>query len=210
MLRATCWTLLVSIALAIGAGPARAENAVGLSLDGQTWTSELQRPLFDPAMRWVPGDTETRSFWVRNQGPTAASTQIAVRTTDADGLLVQDDIAIDARVRGGAWTSLSDPAGSQTLTDGGLAKGNRVRVDLRVAFLPESTNRSELKELPLRFVVRLTQSGVGPGDGDDDGSGLLPDTGSVVEPWLLYLAAALLGGGFLILIVRRRKEESDA
>jgi len=131
-----------------------------------------------------------------------------VRTTDPGELLAEDDIVVDARVHGGTWTPLSDPDMSQTLTERSLAKGDRVRVDLRVAFVPGSTNRSEIKELPLRFVVQLTQSGAGPHDGQD-GPGLLPDTGSTVEPVLLYLAAALLGGGLLILIVRRRKEEPD-
>ena len=89
--RALCWTVLLSFVLTIDAGAARADE-VGLSLDGQVWTSVLRRPLFDPAFRWVPGDTETRSLWVRNQGPTPASMRITLRTTDPDLLLARDDL----------------------------------------------------------------------------------------------------------------------
>ena len=205
--RVLCWTVLVSIAVAIGAGPASAADEVGLSLDGQTWTDELRRPLFDPALRWVPGDTEQRSFWVRNQGPSRASMRIRVETKDPGGLLRRDDIRIDARVSGGSWTPLPDAGGAQPLTDQTLAMGDRVRVDLRVAFVAESTNPSELRELPLRFVVRLTQAGPGGGKDDDDNSGFLPDTGAAVERWLLWVAAGLIGSGLALLLARRRREE---
>ena len=63
---ALCWIVLVSAVLTAGAGAARANDEVGLSLDGQTWTSELGVPL-RPAHALVPGDIETRSFWVRNR-----------------------------------------------------------------------------------------------------------------------------------------------
>ncbi len=144
MFRVLCWIVLVLAVLTAGAGAARADDEVGLSLDGHTWTADLNRPLFDPAMRWIPGDVETRSFWVRNDGPAKASMKIGVRTTDPDALFAQDDILIDARVRGGRWAPLSHGRGTRALTDRTLAKGGRVRVDLRVTFVPEATNRTEL------------------------------------------------------------------
>ncbi len=207
--RAMCWTVLASIVLAINTGSAHASDEIGLSLDGRTWTSELRRPLFEPAMRWVPGDSETRSLWVRNQGPTGASMRLAVRSTDLDGLLERDDILISARVRGGSWVPLHDGGAGRTLTEGALAQGDRLRLDVRVAFVAAATNGSEVDKLPLDFVVRLTQARPGGGEGNSDGggSGDLPATGAAVEPWLLWLAAGLIGSGLALLVARRREEE---
>lgn len=198
------------VALAVvsaGAAPARAADEVGLSLDGRSWTTDLSRPLFDPRMRWVPGDVETRSFWVRNQGPTAASLRVAVRTSDPGALIAEDDIEIAARVRDGRWVPLTGagPApDDRVLGDGPLAEGERVRVDLRARFVPWSTNRSERRTLPLVFVVRLSQAG------PDGGDGPLPDTGSAVAPWLLWLGGALVTGGVgAVLAATRRREARD-
>lgn len=203
--RCVCCAVLASIALTIDAGAAHADAEVGLSLDGHSWVSELRRPLFDPAFRWVPGDTETRSLWVRNQGPTAAAMQIALRTTDPDLLLARDDLRVVARVKDGPWTSLAGGA-DQTLTDEILPTGDRVRVDLRVAFVPQATNRTEQRHLPLTFVIRLSQAG---GDGAGDPSGDLPDTGSRVDLWLVWLGTALLGGGAALVVAVRRREARD-
>ena len=211
--RAICWTVLASIVLVINTGSAHASDEIGLSLDGRTWTSDLRRPLFEPAMRWVPGDSETRSLWVRNQGPTGASMRLAVRSTDLDTLLERDDILISARVRGGRWVPLNDGGAGSPLTEGALAQGDRLRLDVRVAFVAAATNRSEVDKLPLDFVVRLTQDrpgGGGGGEGNSDGwgSGDLPATGAAVEPWLLWLAAGLIGSGLALLVARRREEEN--
>jgi LPXTG-motif cell wall-anchored protein len=210
MYRVLCSILLAAVVLTTGASAARADDEVGLSLDGHQWSSSLSRPLFDPAFRWVPGDTETRSLWVRNQGPTSASMQIGLRALESSALLADDDLQIDARVHNGTWLPLGTDGTTQTLVDRGLAKGARVRVDLRVAFVPTSTNDTQLRTLPLKFVIRLTQAGPGGGPGDSgsngNNGGELPDTGNSVQPWQLWLAFALLGGG-LVLVVRRRKEE---
>ncbi len=207
MTRRALWlSALVPIVLTIGVGPARADDAVGLSLDGLDWTTKLQRPLFDPAFRWVPGDAQTRSFWVRNEGPTTASMQIALRRTDPDLLLARDEVRIDARVTSGTWTSLVDGS-DQTLTEDVIGRGDRVRVDVRAVFLREAANRTERKHLPLTFVVRLTQDG----SGDDDGglSGNLPATGSAVELWIVALGTALLGTGLVLVVAARRREVGD-
>lgn len=201
--RALCLSALVPIVLALGAGPVYADDLVGVSLDGSDWTDQLRRPLFDPALRWVPGDTETRSFWVRNQGPTAASMQLALRRTGLGPLLSRHDVQIDGRVDGGSWTSLTDDAG-RTLADGVLAQGEEVRVDVRVAFAPEATNPSERERLPLRFAVRLTQN-----DAVDDGPQHLPDTGNGVAGWMVWLGAALVGAGLTLLAAARRREAGD-
>ena len=206
--RFACWTALASIMVMIHAGPARADE-VGLSLDGQQWSDELAGPLFDPAFRWVPGDSEVRSLWVRNEGPASASMLVAFRTGDADRLLSRADVRIDARVHDGVWTTLGDGS-SEAVSDGVLATGERVRLDLRVSFDSASTNQAQVRKLPLTFVIRLSQAGPGGGNAGPDGpTGNLPDTGNDVELWLLWVAAGLLGTGFAVLATRRQEQHDD-
>ena len=60
-------TITTAALILLTATPAVAADEIGLSSDGFSWGSTLPQPLFDPAFRWVPGDRETASFWVRNQ-----------------------------------------------------------------------------------------------------------------------------------------------
>ena len=207
------------------ADPENIDGAVGLSLDGTHWSSTLSRPLFDPSTRWVPGDVEARSFWVRDQGPTGARLTIGVVSSDADRLMADDDVTVRARVAGGAWVRLRNGRPSRRLTTESLQRGATRRVEVQARFAWGSPNRSQVRMLPFHFVVTLTQSVAGEniGDGGDhhhdvpgghhgDGHGvlgqILSDTGAAVRPWMLWLAASLIGTG-LALLAARRRDSSD-
>jgi LPXTG-motif cell wall-anchored protein len=188
--------------------PARAEEEIGLSLDGRHWRSELTAPLFDPAARWVPGSRETRSFFVRNQGPTGARMSIEVRSRDSGRLLPDHDIGLTVRAAGGPWAALENGQPVATLLRGALVRDERVRVDVRVVFDRASTNQSQVRRLPLTFHVRLVGAGA-DADVPDDGPDALPDTGSLVEPWIVWLGAVLIGGGLALVLAARRREADD-
>lgn len=182
-------------------GPAGAREEVGLSADGITFAPTLSAPIFDPSLRWVPGDDETASFYVRNQGPSRAFMTIEVRSGDTDKLLSNDDISLRARAAGGAWVTLVNGASSDKLTQHGLARGGVDRVDLNVRFDPRSTNQSQVKGLGLTVDVTLSDARLGGGheagdDDDADGSrnegGLLPDSGSPFAAWQLIGAGAMI------------------
>lgn len=194
---------------------AAAGDEIGLSKDGSNWSPTLPAPLFDPGFRWVPGDDETSSFFVRNQGPSGATLTISVRSADTDQLLSNSDIELFARGDGGSWITLANGVATSALTERSITRGGTARVDVRAHFNPASVNQSQTKSVPLTFVVTLTQasgSGRNPGDnedGDDDDEGRdgdLPGTGSTVGPATLWLAAILIGGG-LALVRRSRREE---
>jgi len=208
--------LLAGLVAATPTGAVAAAE-IGLSKDGSNWSSTLTRPLFDPAFRWVPGDDETSSFFVRNQGPSGAVLTISVRSADTDQLLSNSDIELSARVDGGSWIKLANGVATSGLTERSVARGGTARVDVRVRFDPSSVNTSQTKSVPLKFAIRLTQasgSSRTPGDnsdsgGDDDDEGRdgdLPGTGSTVAPAMLWVAAMLIGGG-LALVGRSRREE---
>ena len=54
-------------------------DRLGLSSDGVTFAETLKKPLFDSAIRWVPGDVRVATFYVRNQAETAGNLQVAIK-----------------------------------------------------------------------------------------------------------------------------------
>lgn len=198
--------MMTSVML-LTAAPASAANEIAVSLDGSSWGSSLSQPLFDPNFLWVPGDDETSSFYVRNDGPSGARMRVDVQSTDPNNLVADDDILVWARVDGGAWTRLADGVAPTALTERIVGEGGVTRVDLRVVFDPASVNQSQVKSVRLGFVITLSQAVTGDdsddgrdddsGDDSDDGdrNGLLPGTGSDADAAWLFLAAAMIGGG---------------
>lgn len=203
--------------VALAAAPAHADDEIGLSQDGVTWTETLGAPLFDPGFRFVPGDVETRSFRVRNQGPSAGLLTVQVLAADPSALLLADDFTIEAQVADGPWVDVE--AGTTPVrTELKVARNAQTQVAIRATFDPDSTR--QLQQVPFRVLLTLEEDGSvggidqGGGDGDGDGSvggvedGGLPATGAAVAPGLVWLAAGLIGGGMAL--VRRRSREEVA
>lgn len=213
--------VVVAAALA-GASAAHAADEIGLSDDGVTWSSGLDGPLFDPGVRWVPGDSRTESFYVRNEGPSGASLTIEARSADEDDLLGDDDIDLWARADGGAWVELRNGVASTRLTGRAVEQDGVVEVDVNVTFDPTSSNQSQVRRLALDLRVLLADAVGTDGESDADAdsgtdvdlgppvgeeaTGVLPGTGTTTEQWILLLGAALVLGG-TSLVVRRRGHE---
>jgi len=174
---------------------------IGLSLDGQTFSEQLAMPLFEPGMRWVPGDDETRTFFVRNQGPSGATMTIEALTPGGDPVL-ESDIALSARVDGGPWVPLDPAVAATDLTVQPVEVGQVATVDVRAVFDPASTNQTQQRELPLTLRVTLAEAVPGGGSVPD---GLLPGTGTTLGlgALLLGLALCLVGA---VLVARRERE----
>lgn len=207
MIRSVVLAVLAAVVVTTTAGGARADGELGLSWDGRTWKSDLQGSLFDPAIRWVPGDRRTSDFFIRNQATDGAELTIAVESADRDDLLRHDDIALTARVDDGAWVDLERVDQGYRLTERPVRASEVARVQVRAAFDPASTNQSQRDDLRMRFQVTLSDARAGDGndDGDDGLDGFLPDTGAPAIGWLLALAGALIGTG-LALVRRQRRE----
>ena len=157
--------VLTCLCLALMAGPASADGRIGLSRDGSTWSQTLPGSLFDPSIRWVPGDSRTASFFVRNQAESGASLRVDVRSGDRDQLLANDDIRLEARAHGSRWFPLQNNDISRTLTSRMLGVGESVKVDVRAVFDAASTNQSQRKSLALRSLVTLADATAGQGIG---------------------------------------------
>jgi LPXTG-motif cell wall-anchored protein len=182
--------LAVMTCLTLTAGPAIASDDIGLSRDAVTWASELSDGLFDGAFTWVPGDSETESFYVRNQGPTDAVMVIEARSADSDDLLSNEDIKLRARVDGGTWADLENGAPTKSIRLHRIGKDDVVHVDVNATLNPTSTNQSQNKTLDLTLTVTLAetlQSGRGNSHHD-----VLPATGVQISNWLVILAGVML------------------
>jgi len=207
-------------------GAARADPdgpSVGLSPDGGRWADSLEGPLFSTALRWVPGDRRSASWWVRNESRDRARLSVEL----PEDAVLPGWLALSTRVDDG-WTSVADGGPGVV---GVLAPGEERRVDLRVAMRPAAGNASERETADLRLRVRLTEEvpGTGPGDetdpevtdpdltdpdgtapsgtgpdevADDGSDGLLPGTGSELGLGFLLLAVLMVGLG--IALLRRR------
>lgn len=205
---------LATLGVVGAAAPASADDEIGLSRDGVSWSRQLDAPLFDDAFLWVPGDVEEESFLVRNDGPSDGELAVDVLSDDPDGLLASDAFLLEARVGTGEWVEID--AGTTVLdpTVLGLPQGARSRVTVRGTFLPETTDHMD-DIAPFRVRVTLSEEGEvggeveGNGDGEVGGTGdALPDTGSPLGAGVIWIAAALIGAG--VALVRpgrdRRKE----
>lgn len=208
----------LAVVLAVGGSvaPAHATSQpVQLSNDGRTWAPDLTRPLFDPAVRWVPGDVRRASFWVRDDGPSAGALAITADVDDGDRLIA--DHAVMLRLRAGSrrWSTVS---AGRTAALGRLTEGHRTKVEIVAAFDPGSGDATMRRSLHFSLSVRLTGAtptaspsapseapgAVSPAGGGH-GGGILPNTGNPVTWWLCLVAALSLGAGTALVVRSKRR-----
>ncbi|MCX6395244.1 MAG: hypothetical protein NTV23_02015 [Propionibacteriales bacterium] len=217
------------LAAILPAAPASAAGELGLSADGTSWSDTLPAPLFDPDFRWVPGDVEVASFFVRNQDPQAGLLQVVMADTAVRSLMDTGDLEVAARVGAGEYVAVTSAGAQNLVQDEQIPAGGVRRVDVRVSFDPLSPNTSQAQQFDLRFDLTLSQdtsvlppvdNGGGDGDGDGgvagpvdgngngNGNGNLPGTGSAISRGLLLLAVILCAGGLGLVGLGRRDRDS--
>jgi hypothetical protein len=215
MLLALAAALLALPAIVLGAAPSwTASTQLGLSWDGATWSTTLDGTLFDRAGSirvWVPGDTDTETFYVRNQSSDDA--QLAIDDDLPPGAPASD-FTLSVSMAGGAWLPLT-PSNGWAPVDGTLLDhGRQAAVAVKAVFKAASTNQSQTEVLPIDFRVTLTQalgsqSDTHPGKHPGPAAGL-PDTGAPEIRWAVGVGLLCLGGGVGIVVLSRRKERHDA
>ncbi|MEU6137165.1 LPXTG cell wall anchor domain-containing protein [Nocardioides sp. NPDC047086] len=214
--------LLVISSLAAAAPAAASTEPVQLSNDGRTWGVDLPRPLFEPEVRWVPGDSREATFWVRDAGESRGALTVSADIRDADGLVAEGAMSLRLRRGDGRWQEVR-PGDRASL--GWLERGSQDRIGVIATYAPASGNDTMDRSLTFSLDVRLTgedatgpggatpPGGNGNGDGNGDGEGagdggLLPDTGSPVTWSLIALASLLIGGGTALVLRSKRKGRS--
>ncbi|MCD9153087.1 hypothetical protein [Aeromicrobium duanguangcaii] len=220
-----------------GIAPATAAGEIGVSRDGEHWSEALTERLFDPNARWVPGDVQTASFYVRNQGSSNARLVLTVRSGDRDELWSRGHVELRARTQGesqGQWVTLSNGRPAGELTQESLAPGSAVKIEVEAdAPFDEDNpaeNESQDGHLDLTFGLRLIgDNAAGTGRDSDNATGSRQDadrasgsdgwlahTGAPASALWLWLAAAATAVGTAFVVAGRQeekgreKEEGDA
>ena len=188
------------VTVGMSCAPARAAGEVGLSLDGVTWTPSITAPLFDSSMKWVPGDSESVMFYVRNQGGSLGSLTVDVIGSNAGTLLDSGDLEVTAKGGGGTWKPASQAGEHQLLSVPHIKDQAVEPITINATFDRSSSNTTQVSVASLQFRVTLTQAAYVEGDGD----GPLPDTGAPNLVLYAALTAILLGTG--LGFVTRRSE----
>lgn len=215
--------ILLAATMAVVPTAAQASDRIGLSTDGVNWSATLNAPLFDPNFRWVPGDREESSFWVRNQSNDGATLDIAVLGNAVDALMETGDLDVQVRAGDGPWHDTNQVGRQSLVSSMKVAPGEQMKVTVAIAFAPASTSESESKSVDLRFDVRLTQAvpgggGSGSDHSDDQSDGHsddrsdndsgdhsgLPGTGGAAW-WVLPAGMALAAGGATLTRGTRRR-----
>ncbi|RNL79192.1 LPXTG cell wall anchor domain-containing protein [Nocardioides marmorisolisilvae] len=200
--------------IGLGVPPASAAGELGLSPDGVTWGDALPGPLFDPALRWVPGDSEVRTFYVRNQSSDDGVLDVTLLTGPVESLIDTGDLSISAKVGNGDYTSAATAGDHQLVKQVVVAAGAVRKLSVKVDFDPASTNSSQQLRLDFRFKVSLSQdttavqppsNGGGGNNNGNGGHGDLPGTGTVVTPTMLLLGALLVAAGTGLIGYSRRR-----
>lgn len=173
------------------------------------WVTSLPAPLFDEQLLWVPGDTRTATFLVRNDSSEEARLQIEGVTSVVDDLIRVGELTVEARVDGEDWRSTTEP-GTHDLSSRPSAPGEVRTIDVRVTLPWDAANPSQQLSVmfDLRVTLIATSAGVGPaGDAatgpDSRRAGGLPTTGGVLSPAVLVSAFAMIAVG-AALSARRR------
>jgi len=196
----------VLIALFSSAAPAAAAGELGISSDGVTFTPTFHGPLFDSDVRWVPGDTRSATFYVRNEGGTPARMSVDVLGDHVGDLLDSGDVTITASASSSSGSTTSGVE-RRLVALPQVAANEIVPVTVRVDFDFSSPNTTQLRSTDLRFRVNLSQTSAEVGG--DDGNGPLPDTGAPTL-WTLALGAVLLGTGVAIVSRRRQTHQGES
>lgn len=149
----------VCVAVAVPASALAADPApsrLGLSSTEQgPWSTSLGAPLFDPSVRWVPGDSVTTGFWARNQSTDSTEFRITL-LPQARSLMDSGDF--DVRIRAGEddrW----QPVRSAWTAPRPLAAGEKMNIQIRATLHETADNAAQTLEFAFDIRTRLTYQG---------------------------------------------------
>lgn len=234
-LLAALLTPLLTLPLATGltagaAGAARAQDELGLSLDGSHWSSSI--PAVLPQGRLVPGRSVEGTFAVKNRGASDAVLRAEASTTDGDQLIASGALGLHVQFGSGGWQELE--AGHLLLpADGWMKQGEVVPGVVRASLQHTAGNLAQDRAAAFSIRLVLTQadllgggvpghelpgagllgtglvgSGVLGTDGQQGGpADPLPSTGAETSRWWVVAGAVLLGAGLALVGRRRRSTE---
>ncbi|MES2092456.1 MAG: hypothetical protein V4531_01420 [Actinomycetota bacterium] len=203
-----------------------ASDSLLVSRDGITFAPTIGGGLFEGAGLLVPGQSVSRSLWIRNPTAAAAALRVSIRNLVSTSTEFAIGVSLTATdsVPGSRPTtrSLSTLGACEVLSSApSIAAGGTVVLTLTMtmADLRAAAARSSRASLDLLVAMRDAAAGRFSGSACRDNGILLADTGgfrtvaftggSVPVP-LVVGGGILLGIGICLVLARRRREsESD-
>lgn len=218
----------IALTLAVGgvvAPASAATDTVLLSLDGTTFTPTLSSGLFDGAGLLVPGQSVSRSLWIRNPTASGSALRVSVRNLVSTSTVFADGVSLSSldSLPGSSPVShaLSGLGACQVLSSApSIAAGGTVKVTLTftMADLTAAVAQTDRASLDLMIAMRDASAGAFSGSACGDGGTLLADTGtfrtvaftggSIPVP-LIVGGGVLLGVGMCLIVARRRRQSED-
>jgi len=198
---------VLGLAAVLAGAPAQADgHQLALSTDGVHWHDTIPA-LFPASVRWVPGDSASKAFYVRNDSSDGATLAVDLVGETEQNLMASGDLTISARVDGGPARAVSRTGTHALVRDVRVAPGNTHRITVRVALAADSRNPTQAERFDFHFAVRLTQAaGNGNGNGHHHGQDNgLPNTGADISPLAILLALGLCVGGTALVAGSRRR-----
>lgn len=159
-MRVTRWfatALIMALVAGLWGSPAQAARSwspLQMSWHGHAWHSHLDRSLFRHATM-VPGQSELRSFYVRNRGDSAAVMVVRVRLRDPGSWAASRDFRLTVG-HDNDWTRIK--------TDGSrgarfvVPQGGTDQVTVRARYRPSATSHA-LGSFSFDLKLRLTHKG---------------------------------------------------
>lgn len=217
--------IAIAIALAVGGAVAPASAAadsVLLSRDGTTFTPSLNGGVFDGAGLLVPGQSVSRSLWIRNPSATTAALRVSIRNLVLNSTVFADGVSftsLNSLPGSTPWTkSLSSLGKCEVVSSApSIAAGGTLKLTLTFAMadLTQAVAMNDHVALDLVVAMRDAAAGAFSGSACGDDDTLLANTGdlrgvaftggSIPVP-LVVGGGLLLGVGMFLLLARRRRE----
>lgn len=226
------------IGLAVALAPALSAQAAGtiqVSDDGVTYGATYPGVLFDGISTFVPGDTQTEVFYLRNSGPDAGYVRITVYGAAGDPALLSSlSLRASVPARSGPDVVVSSAAPCWVLNEGiFLAAGATLSVTTTLTLDAAAGNPTQKSVANFGVGVNLTDTAIalapseceysgislvaldpdpdpGPTAGAASGSGTLTISGSGLPIMLIGVTAFIMGVGlFFVVVAWRRRREDD-
>jgi len=143
------------LAIPQSASGAQVWSQLVMSRNGNHWSDDLNRPLFDEGAALVPGDERTSTFYVRNQSGDRGVLEVSVRVPGSSGLAGREAFRLALRGAGG-WQRADLDNGEPAIRMD-LAKGAVQPISVRIRLLPTARNAAMDDSMSFTLHVRLTQ-----------------------------------------------------
>jgi hypothetical protein len=218
----------VASALVLGgtvAPASAAADSVLVSRDGVTFATTLDGGLFDGAGMLIPGQSVSRSLYIRNPSGAASALRVSIRNLVSTSTVFAEGVSLSSLDSVPGSTPVSQPLSALSPCDvvtsaASIAAGDTVKLTLTftMADLTASVAQSDRASLDLMVAMRDAAAGAFSGSACRDDGTLLANTGSFrtvaftggsLPVPLIAGGGLLLGVGMFLIVARRRRQSED-